>query len=147
VTPEETGKLLGICAAYDRRTVGEADVIAWYRVTGDLPYTGCEAAVIAWYTTHREWIMPADIRGAVKRAQHAAEDHASIGELLDPAAYQAKIAAADSAFLRKLAARTGQPVELNAIEPAYSEPATDETRAAAAVRARQALTHRRGDTP
>jgi len=142
MTPEETGKLLGICAAYDRRTVGEIDVLAWYRVLGDLPYTSCEAAVVAHYTTKREWIMPADIRSAVKRAQHAAEDHSRIRELLDPATYRTQIAAADSAFLRKLAARTGQPPGLRAIEPAYSEPAGDETRAAIAAQARQALNGR-----
>jgi hypothetical protein len=142
MTPEETGRLLGICAAYDRRTVGEIDVIAWYRVVGDLDCSDCEAAVVAWYTTRREWIMPADIRSTVKRAQYAAEDHASIRELLDPAAYQAKIAAADSAFLRKLAARTGQAVELKAIEPAYEEPASAQARAAAAAQARRALSGR-----
>jgi hypothetical protein len=142
MTPEETGKLLGICAAYDRRTVGETDVIAWYRVVGDLPYSDCEAAVIAHYAAKREWIMPADIRGAVKRAQHAAEDRGSIRELLDPAAYQAKIAAADNAFLRKLAARTGQPAILKAIGPAYSEPASEETRAAAAAEVRRKLNGR-----
>lgn len=139
MTPEETGKLLGICAAYDRRTVGEIDVIAWYRVLGDLAYSDCEAAVVAHYSAKTDWIMPAHIRTAVKRAQYAADDHASIRELLDPHAYKAKIAAADSAFLRKLAARTGQPVALKSIEPAYAEPASEETKQATAAEARRAL--------
>lgn len=121
MTPEETGKLLGICAAYDRRTVGEIDVIAWYRVVGDLPYTDCEAAVIVHYAETTEWIMPAHIRRRVKRAQHELEDHSSIRELLDPDAYAARVAAADSAFLRKLEARTGRRIELKGVEPAYGE--------------------------
>jgi hypothetical protein len=66
VTPEETGQLLAICASFDRRTVGEADVIAWLKVLGDLPLRDCEAAVIAHYRDSRDWIMPADVRQRVK---------------------------------------------------------------------------------
>ena len=71
MTPEETGMLLAICAAYDRRTVGEADVIAWYRAIGDLPYAACENAVVAHYAASRAWIMPADIRAKAAAASGA----------------------------------------------------------------------------
>jgi hypothetical protein len=118
MSPEETGKLLGTCASYDRRTVGETDVIAWYRVLGDLPYADCEAAVIAHYTDSREWIMPADIRRRVRLALAHEADQRHLRELLDPDAYRAQIDAADSAFLRKLRARTGQQAELKGVEPA-----------------------------
>jgi hypothetical protein len=118
MSPEETGKLLGACAAYDNRQVDEAAVIAWYRVVGDLPYPACEAAVSAHYAESREWIMPADIRGRVKRALRSAEDASRLRELLNPDAYRAEIAAADSAFLRKLAARTGRQPAVRAITEA-----------------------------
>lgn len=120
MTPEETGKLLGTCASYDRRTVGETDVIAWYRVLNDLPYTDCEAAVITHYTDSREWIMPADIRSRVRRNQRVADDREQLRELLDPHAYRAQIAAADSAFMRKLAERTGHAA-IKAPPPALPE--------------------------
>jgi hypothetical protein len=116
MTPEETGQLLGTCAAYDRRTVGEADVIAWFRVLGDLPYTGCEAAVIAHYTDSSDWIMPADIRRRVRQAQAHEADQQHLRQLLDPDAHRAQIAAADSAFLRKLRARRGDLAELKSID-------------------------------
>jgi hypothetical protein len=62
--------------------------------------------------------MPADIRGRVKRALRATEDARRLRELLDPAAYRTEIEAADSAFLRKLAARTGRHPTWRAIEAA-----------------------------
>jgi hypothetical protein len=68
MTPEETGTLLAICASYDRRTVGDTDILAWYRILGALKYDDCEAAVLAHYTATREWIMPSDvITGALGR--------------------------------------------------------------------------------
>lgn len=116
MSPEETGKLLGTCASYDRRTVGETDVIAWFRVLSDLPYADCEAAVIAHYTDSREWIMPADIRRRVRQAQAHEADQRHLRELLDPAAYHAQIARADERFLDKLAARTARKsIELKGV--------------------------------
>lgn len=73
---EETGKLLATCATFDRRTTGEADVIAWLRVLGDLDYRECEAAVIGYYADSRDWIMPADIRSRVMRERRAAAGRA-----------------------------------------------------------------------
>jgi hypothetical protein len=121
MTPEEAGKLLGMCAAYDNRNVDDSALYAWFRVVGDLPYAECEQAVIAHYTDSREWIMPADVRKRVKRDQYAAEDRNRIRELLDPDAYRAEVQAADDAFARKLAQRTGGK-ELKALPPMYGPP-------------------------
>lgn len=107
MTPEETGRLLGLCASYDNRNVDDSALYAWFRAVGDLPFADCETAVIAHYRESREWIMPADVRTRVKRAQRDAADHGRIRELLDPDAYRAQVKAADDAFMRKLAARTG----------------------------------------
>ena len=64
---EETGRLLAKCASYDRRKIGEADVIAWLQALGDLPYHDCETAVISHYTDSTEWIMPAHVRQCVRK--------------------------------------------------------------------------------
>jgi hypothetical protein len=114
VTPEETGKLLGVCASYDNRNVDEMSVYAWYRALGDLPYDSCEAAVVAHYTKSRDWIMPADVRRPVQRELDREVEQERLRTLLDPVAYRKSIEAADAAFLRKIEARTGR--QLRAID-------------------------------
>lgn len=96
---EETSRLLAKCASFDRRKVGEADVIAWLQVLGDLPYDDCTAAVIGHYGETADWIMPAHIRQRVKRVREARITAAKIPapppELTnDPDAYSAALHAA-----------------------------------------------------
>lgn len=67
MTPAETTKLLAICSSFDNRKPNPETVTAWGGVMGDLRYEDCRDAVLAHYATSREWIMPADIRTAVRR--------------------------------------------------------------------------------
>lgn len=62
----ETALLLGAMAARDQRTVGEADVLAWYEDLGDLPFEDCRAAVSRHFRDSTERIMPAHIRRQVR---------------------------------------------------------------------------------
>lgn len=62
MTKTEVASLLALIAAFDRRTVGEADVEAWHLIVGDLEAADCAAGVREHYTTKRDWIMPADVR-------------------------------------------------------------------------------------
>lgn len=124
MTPEESGKLLGICAAFDNRNVDDSAVFAWYSAIKDLPYSECESAVIAHYSDSREWIMPADVRTRVRRKQRDEAARVRIHELLDPEAYRREVAQLDGAFLRKLAKRTGG-AELKAPPEPYTEAADD----------------------
>jgi hypothetical protein len=66
VTPDETIDLLSVAAAFDRRTTGESDVIAWHAAVGDLDFADSRTAVIAHYQQSRDWVMPADVRTRVK---------------------------------------------------------------------------------
>jgi hypothetical protein len=66
MTPEEVIDLLTTCAAFDRRTVGEADVVAWHSAVGDLDFPDAREAVVRHYRNTRDWIMPADVRKLVK---------------------------------------------------------------------------------
>jgi hypothetical protein len=66
VERNEVIDLLALAAAFDRRTVGEADVSAWMSVLGDLNYADARQALTEHYAEHREFAMPADIRGRVK---------------------------------------------------------------------------------
>lgn len=107
MTPDEAGKLLALCASFDNRSVDTTALYAWFRVIGDLPYAACETAVITHYSNSREWIMPADVRNHVRREQRELAEHQRIHELLDADTYRKQVKAADDAFMRKLAQRTG----------------------------------------
>lgn len=107
MTLDETIDLLTTCAAYDRRTIGKTDAVAWHAVVGDLPFDRAQQAVFAHYGESTEWIMPAHVRTRVKRQQRDEADRNRIRTLLDPEAYRREVEAADNAFMRKLAERTG----------------------------------------
>lgn len=62
MTPSETAAVLAKCAAYDARTIGEADVAAWHEIIGHLHVTPCLEAVAIHYREHATRAMPADIR-------------------------------------------------------------------------------------
>jgi hypothetical protein len=62
----ESGRLLSVCASYDRRTTGPADALAWADSLAALDYDECERAVIAHYQDSTEWIMPGHIIRRVK---------------------------------------------------------------------------------
>lgn len=62
----ETATLLGLAAAYDKRTVGEVDVRAWQDVLADVKFEVAVDAVKSHYRNSREFLMPADIRRHAK---------------------------------------------------------------------------------
>ncbi|MGS2645908.1 zinc finger domain-containing protein [Streptosporangium sp. G12] len=94
MTHDEVIDLLTTAAAYDRRKVGEADVIAWHAAVGDLDYPDAQTAVVGHYTETTDWLMPAHVRVRVKairarRLERAVLDApASDG---DPRDYQAQL--------------------------------------------------------
>lgn len=122
MTLDETIDLLATCAAYDRRTIGKTDAVAWHAVVKDLPFGDAQQAVFDHYSESREFIMPADVRTRVRRKQRDDAEHGRIRELLDPQAYRREVEQADAAFMRKLAARTGNAAIKAAPEP-YTEAA------------------------
>lgn len=66
MNPQETGQVLALCAAYDSRTVGTADILAWHDVIGDVTFEDAAQAVKDHYRDHRERITVADIRDRVR---------------------------------------------------------------------------------
>ena len=71
----ETADLLSAMSAFDRRTIGEGDVIAWQAVLSDASFRDCLEAVKQYYAEHTEWMMPAHVRRLVRdmvRAREAA---------------------------------------------------------------------------
>lgn len=99
MTIEETIDLLTAAAAFDRRTVGKADAVAWHAAIGDLRFEDCQEAVIAHYRETSDWLMPTHVRQRVRAVRaHRIEDAevpAPPSELADnPSAYQAALRAA-----------------------------------------------------
>ena len=93
MTPDETVDLLTVAAAFDQRTVGEGDAMAWHSVVGDLDFADAQRAVIGHYTDTTDRIMPAHVRRRVKamRADRVAREivAAPPAELTDePGRYQ-----------------------------------------------------------
>lgn len=80
MTKAETAKLLTLIAAFDRRTLGEADVEAWHLILGDLDPTDCADAVKAHFTTSREWLMPTDVRTFAVNAARRREGQRRLAE-------------------------------------------------------------------
>ena len=62
MTPADIARLLGMCSAYDQRTVGQADITAWHHALGDLAVERAAEAVVEHYRNSRDRIMPADVR-------------------------------------------------------------------------------------
>lgn len=61
----ETARLLAAIAAYNNRTIGEADVEAWQSALDDIELTDALAAVKKHYRTSIDWIMPLHVRTLV----------------------------------------------------------------------------------
>lgn len=104
-------------ACCPQQAIDEYTPDAWHDLLGNLGLADCRAAVAA-VAKRQPFVAPAEIIAEVKRASRAAEDAARTRTLLDPAAYRTQIQAADSAFLRKLAARTGRQATVRAITEA-----------------------------
>lgn len=104
MTPDETVDLLTVAAAFDQRTVGEGDAMAWHAVLGDLNFADAKQAVLGHYADTRERVMPADIRTRVLaiRARRLQDTEIPAEPLIalmdDPPAYLAAVRAANTAI-------------------------------------------------
>ncbi|MQS14486.1 hypothetical protein F7Q99_20010 [Streptomyces kaniharaensis] len=72
MTPSQVAELLTMASAFDRRTVGKTDVMAWHLVLRDVDFEQAQAAVAAHYADTRDWIMPSDIRHRVRKQRDQA---------------------------------------------------------------------------
>lgn len=65
----EAGVLLAKMSAFDRRTIGEADIEAWAEALGDVPLSDALDAVTEHYRAQSRWIMPSDVLTACRLTQ------------------------------------------------------------------------------
>ena len=70
MTPDETALVLTKAAAFDQRTIGEADVMAWYSVLEDVPVDDALQAVSDHYRESTSRLWPADVRRLAAEIDH-----------------------------------------------------------------------------
>ena len=66
MTHDDVVDVLAKAAAYDRRKVGETDVLAWHEIISRWDRGDALAAVTRHYTETSEWMMPADLVRHIK---------------------------------------------------------------------------------
>lgn len=59
---DEASRVLAKAAGFDRRTVGQADVLAWQEALNDIPVDDALQAVTVHYRDTTDWLMPAHVR-------------------------------------------------------------------------------------
>ncbi len=62
MTPADAAELLSLAAAFDRRTIGEADARAWASTLSGLAKDDCAEAIRQHFAVTTEWLMPAHVR-------------------------------------------------------------------------------------
>ena len=65
----EAAAILTKASSFDKRTVGEADAIAWAEALGDIRPQDAIAAVVAHFTESSEWLTPSHITKLVRQAR------------------------------------------------------------------------------
>ena len=65
--PTEAAALLTIAAAYDNRKPDADQAKAWAMALDDLRFEDCRDVIVAHYKRSREWLMPVDVIGGVRR--------------------------------------------------------------------------------
>lgn len=71
MTPADAAKLLALAAAFDRRTVGESDAMAWADALDGLRLEDCIQAVKDHYRASDKWVMPSNVREGVRLIRRA----------------------------------------------------------------------------
>jgi len=83
MTPEDVIDVLAKAAAFDQRTVGQADVLAWHEILQRLERDDALAAVTRHYAESRERLMPADV---LRHARSVREDRRGREKAAEPLA-------------------------------------------------------------
>lgn len=59
---EEIGAVLAKAAGFDNRTIGQANLLAWHEILGDLDLGDCLDAITAHHRESTDYLMPAHVR-------------------------------------------------------------------------------------
>jgi hypothetical protein len=107
----EAGGVLAKAAAFDRRRVGDAEILAWHEALADLELGDCLDAVTAHYRESPDWLTPAHVRKHAVRLRNDRyeERQRQARQLALTAAAPAGRPAQVDELLGQLAAKLGEP--------------------------------------
>lgn len=88
MTHDDVVDVLAKAAAYDRRKVGEADVLAWHEIISRWDRADALAAVTRHYTETSDWMMPADLVRHIKALREERRRDRHHGVLSLPSSYE-----------------------------------------------------------
>lgn len=97
MTPEDVIDVLAKAAAFDQRTVGQADILAWHEILQKLDRDDALAAVTRHYAESRERIMPADV---IRHARSFREDRRGREKATEPRALPSRFESDEERNLR-----------------------------------------------
>ncbi|MCU1647579.1 MAG: hypothetical protein JWN03_7854 [Nocardia sp.] len=118
----ETADLLSVIATYDQRTIGEADVEAWFAALGEMHYREARDAVVEHHKTSTDRIRPVHVLDLARRASNDRIERASAS----PVYRDQRDAERDGRLARLLG---GSPAALGT-SAERSQPASEATRKA-----------------
>jgi hypothetical protein len=109
--PHEAAELLALAAAFDQRTVGEADALAWAEALGNINQADARAAVTEHYRNETRRLMPVDVLTGVRRirSNRLAEFAEQVPDA-DPDDVPAYLAALREQRYRAASGETARPV-------------------------------------
>lgn len=62
----DAARLLALAAAFDRRTIGESDAVAWADALDGLTVDECAEAIRDFFRSSNSWLMPSHVCAIVK---------------------------------------------------------------------------------
>jgi hypothetical protein len=77
MTPADAAHLLALVAAFDRRTIGETDAVAWADALDGYTPDECAEAVRDYFRNSDAWLMPTHVRAIVKAKRADLADRAA----------------------------------------------------------------------
>jgi hypothetical protein len=84
MTPSQAAIILGVSAAFDRRTVGEADARSWSDVLDGIDFDDAIQAVKNHYAKSRDFLYPSDVIAGVKAIENQRIEAGPNLEAIDP---------------------------------------------------------------
>ena len=118
----EVGAVLAKCAAFDNRTVGDLNVMAWLEVLGEFDYGDALSAVTRHYARNTDFAMAAHIAAAIheiriERQQATPHEIRALPSRFEPSEQRAERARRGAALCREALGITEDTIQAKVYDP------------------------------